>query len=71
MKVAKLFNHGGSQAVRLPREFRFDGNEVVLSAVPRSDADALVGALLDFEPDVRIQRDQPSAQSRVDISPGR
>jgi hypothetical protein len=43
----------------------------VLSAVPRSDADALVGALLDFEPDVRIQRDQPSAQSRVDISPGR
>jgi hypothetical protein len=43
----------------------------VLSAVPRSDADALVGALLEFEPDVRIQRDQPSVQSRVDISPGR
>ena len=27
-KTAKLFTHGGSQAVRLPREFRFEGAEV-------------------------------------------
>jgi antitoxin VapB len=27
-KTAKLFTHGGSQAVRLPKEFRFDGGEV-------------------------------------------
>ncbi len=27
-KTAKLFTHGGSQAVRLPKEFRFDGAEV-------------------------------------------
>ena len=27
-KTAKLFNNGGSQAVRLPAEFRFDGEEV-------------------------------------------
>jgi antitoxin VapB len=27
-KTARLFNNGGSQAVRLPAEFRFDGNEV-------------------------------------------
>ena len=26
--VAKLFRNGGSQAVRLPREFRFEGNQV-------------------------------------------
>jgi len=26
--VAKLFNNGRSQAVRLPKEFRFKGNEV-------------------------------------------
>ncbi len=25
---AKLFTHGGSQAVRLPKEFRFQGTEV-------------------------------------------
>ena len=28
MTGAKLFMSGGSQAVRLPREFRFDGSEV-------------------------------------------
>jgi antitoxin VapB len=27
---AKLFTHGGSQAVRLPKEFRFEGKEVEL-----------------------------------------
>jgi antitoxin VapB len=27
-KTARLFNNGGSQAVRLPAEFRFDGEEV-------------------------------------------
>jgi antitoxin VapB len=27
-KTAKLFMHGGSQAVRLPKEFRFEGQEV-------------------------------------------
>jgi antitoxin VapB len=26
--VAKLFRNGSSQAVRLPREFRFEGNQV-------------------------------------------
>jgi antitoxin VapB len=30
-KIAKLFTHGGSQAVRLPREFRFEGAEVRIS----------------------------------------
>lgn len=28
---AKLFRHGGSQAVRLPRDFRFSGDEVSIS----------------------------------------
>ena len=27
---AKLFSHGGSQAVRLPKAFRFEGSEVVI-----------------------------------------
>ena len=27
-KTAKLFRNGNSQAVRLPREFRFEGDEV-------------------------------------------
>ncbi len=29
-KVAKLFKNGASQAVRLPAEFRFDGDEVYI-----------------------------------------
>jgi antitoxin VapB len=30
MKLAKLFKNGRSQAVRLPKEFRFSGNEVLI-----------------------------------------
>jgi len=33
--TAKLFRHGGSQAVRLPREFRLPGNEVRISHTPQ------------------------------------
>lgn len=28
--TAKLFQHGGSQAVRLPKVFRFEGSEVLI-----------------------------------------
>jgi antitoxin VapB len=31
--TAKLFKHGRSQAVRLPKEFRFEGSEVRVSKV--------------------------------------
>jgi antitoxin VapB len=31
--TAKLFKHGRSQAVRLPKEFRFEGTEVRVSRV--------------------------------------
>ncbi|MDX3809607.1 MAG: AbrB/MazE/SpoVT family DNA-binding domain-containing protein [Bosea sp. (in: a-proteobacteria)] len=31
--TAKLFMHGRSQAVRLPKEFRFEGTEVQVSKV--------------------------------------
>ena len=34
-RIAKLFQNGASQAVRLPSDFRFDGNEVY---VTRDDA---------------------------------
>ena len=29
MEVAKLFTNGGSQAVRLPKDYRFEGDEEV------------------------------------------
>ena len=30
MTTAKIFRHGGSQAIRLPKAFRFSGTEVVI-----------------------------------------
>jgi antitoxin VapB len=30
MRTAKIFRHGGSQAVRLPKDFRFEGTEVAI-----------------------------------------
>jgi len=34
-RIAKLFRNGRSQAVRLPREFRFQGDEVRIRRVPQ------------------------------------
>ena len=33
---AKIFKTGRSQAVRLPKEFRFEGNEVYIRRDPKS-----------------------------------
>ncbi len=30
MDIAKIFRHGGSQAIRLPKAYRFDGTEVLV-----------------------------------------
>ena len=38
MARAKIFRHGGSQAVRLPKEFRFDVAEVDV----RKDGDSVI-----------------------------
>lgn len=35
MTTAKVFMHGNSQAVRLPKEFRVEGDEVEVSRVGR------------------------------------
>ena len=65
---AKLFFHGRSQAVRLPKEFRFEGTEVyvrrvgedvVLSSKAKPSMRTLVEALDDFEPGFELTREQP------------
>ena len=35
MTTAKVFKHGNSQAVRLPKEFRVEGDEVEVTRVGR------------------------------------
>ena len=77
--TAKLFMHGRSQAVRLPKEFRFSGtevyvrrqgDEVVLSSRPRASIQSLIDALGEFEPGRLIVRAQPaSGAPRAAISP--
>lgn len=36
MNTAKVFKSGNSQAVRLPKEFQFSGNEVYIKKVGRT-----------------------------------
>ena len=73
MTTAKLFKSGRSQAVRLPREFRFEGREVrvrrfglgVLLEPVRVDPDTWLAALDRFEePFMPEGRNQPTAPER-------
>ena len=67
MQQAKLFQNGQSQAVRLPKEFRFEGESVSIKRVgravvllPRNEPwETLFDALADFSPDFMEERDQP------------
>ncbi len=80
MTIAKLFTHGGSQAVRLPKEFRFDGTEVfvrrvgddvVLSARAPAGVQSMIDALDAFDSGIRLERQQPGPQRRAEIKPRR
>lgn len=73
---AKLFQHGGSQAVRLPKEFRFEGtevfvrkigDEVILSKRPGPSMRRLIDSLDLFESGFQIERSQPPVQERAAI----
>lgn len=73
MDTAKLFKSGRSQAVRLPRAYRFDGTEVavrhfeggVLLLPLRAGWDVLENSLEQFEPGTKLKREQPSPQRRA------
>jgi len=75
MKTAKLFKNGDSQAVRLPKEFRFSGSEVLIkhagSAVvllPKSRSwDTLLSSLEHFSDDYMNDREQPGQQTRESL----
>lgn len=77
MKTAKLFKNGDSQAVRLPREFRFTGKEVLIKRVgsavvllPKAKSwDTLLESLEKFPPDFMSDREQPAGAERRDSLP--
>ncbi|GMA66206.1 antitoxin (plasmid) [Alicyclobacillus fastidiosus] len=75
MERAKLFQSGRSQAVRLPKEFRFNGTEVYVKRVgnavvllPMEDAwDSLAQSLELFSDDFMSERDQLAEQQREEL----
>lgn len=72
MKTAKVFQNGQSQAVRLPKEFRFDDTEVfikksgnIVQLIPRTDSwQSLFGSLKKFSDDFMSDRVQPQLDER-------
>ena len=79
VQTAKLFKNGRSQAVRLPKEFRFEGDEVYVRREGKSvvltpkearkagkwgDWQDFFDALDSFDPDFPLERGQPEHQVR-------
>jgi antitoxin VapB len=72
MQTAKIFTNGRSQAVRLPKEYRFSGEEVyikkfenIVILISKDDPWAsLISSLDQFSDDFMVNRNQPNQQIR-------
>jgi len=72
MKTTKLFKNGRSQAVRLPKEFRFEGEDVYIKRVGdmvilipfHTPWNTLIESLKLFSSDFMEDREQPLVQDR-------
>jgi antitoxin VapB len=72
MNTAKLFKNGKSQAVRLPKEFKFEGKEVYIKKIgcsviliPQNDPwKSLIDSLDKFSDDFMSERKQPQTGKR-------
>jgi len=77
MDTARLFRSGRSQAVRLPKDYRFVGSEVAVKhfgngvlLLPIDDPwSTLEAGLSSFEPGFVLERQQPDEQQREAIQP--
>ena len=75
MQTAKIFINGRSQAVRLPKNFRFTGKDVFINKIgkmvvllPKDDPwSSLINSLDQFTDDFMDSRDQPNHDSREDF----
>lgn len=75
MKTSNLFQNGKSQAVRLRKEFRFEGREVFMKRsgnavilLPVAHSwDCLIASLDKFSPDYMSEPVQPKPQLRGDM----
>jgi antitoxin VapB len=72
METAKLFQNGKSQAVRLPKEFRFGSDRVYIKRVGnavillpyQTPWETLLDSLTLFSADFMEERNQPPVQTR-------
>jgi antitoxin VapB len=75
METAKIFQNGKSQAIRLPKEYRFQGTKVYIKRlgnavilIPEHDSwQALIESLDQFSEDFMDERQQPPSQERADL----
>ncbi len=75
MQTAKLFTNGRSQAVRLPKDCRFAGDDVyvkkyqgIVLLLPKdSPWTSLVDSLVRFSSDFMDERNQPDEQRRESL----
>ncbi len=75
LKTAKIFINGRSQAVRLPKEYRFDTDKVyikkfenVVMLIPKDNPwAAFVDSLDKFSDDFMQNRKQPKIQKRKNL----
>ncbi len=74
-ETARLFENGRSQAVRLPKEYRFAGSQVYIKRLGKAVVllpyhepwQTLVDSLGQFSDDFMAQREQPGQQDRGEI----
>jgi antitoxin VapB len=75
MKTAKLFKNGRSQAVRLPQEYRFSGEEIyikqygdIVILIPKkSPWKSMIESVDEFSDDYMETRNQPAPQTRESV----
>lgn len=75
MDIAKIFENGRSQAVRLPKDYRFKDSEVfvkkindIVLLIPKDSAwKTLESSLKYFSDDFLSDRNQPITQKRNDL----
>jgi antitoxin VapB len=75
METAKIFMNGRSQAIRLPKEYRFEGSEVYIKKVGEmvillphhAPWETLIDSLTMFSDDFMVTREQPALPDREDM----
>jgi antitoxin VapB len=73
--TAKIFQNGKSQAIRLPKQYRFEGTKVYLKRIgntvvlipEQASWQTFLDSLSMFSDDFLAERDQPPTQHREDL----